>query len=241
MLVPTLSGAQSEHLARDDRSTLFAPLEMSPHTRPALSVVIEAGGESRRMGQDKALMPFMGRPLIQRILERVTPVADEVIVVANQPSRYAFLACRVVADVRPGYGALGGLLTALSAAQHPLVAVVACDMPFVSAPLLAFLCELLVRDLADAAVPETDRGLEPFHAVYRRQACLPAVAAALDAGRLRAVGWLGAVRLRKVSRAESAPYDPRGAAFRNLNTPAEFIQAEADARAWERAEAGRCA
>lgn len=196
-----------------------------------LTLVIEAGGESRRMGQDKALMPFLGRPLIQRVLERAGPIADEIIIVANQPERYAFLPCPVVPDARPGRGALGGLYTAFTAARCSCVAVVACDMPFVSAPLLAFLRDVLIHEGADAAVPETAAGLEPFHAVYRRSACLPAVEAALDAGQWRATGWLGAVRARPVGLAEIAPHDPRGAAFRNVNTPDDFAQAEADARA----------
>lgn len=199
-----------------------------------LTLVIEAGGESRRMGQDKALMPFLGRPLIQRILDRAGPLADEIIVVANQPERYAFLPCPVVPDARPGRGALGGLYTAFTAARCSCVAVVACDMPFVSAPVLAFLRDVLIREEVDAAVPETAAGLEPFHAVYRRSACLPAVEVALEAGLWRAAGWLDAVRARRVGQQEIAPHDPRGTAFRNVNTPEAFAQAEADARAWER-------
>lgn len=211
---------------------------MSVSATRDLSLVIEAGGASRRMGQDKALMLFLGRPLIQRIVDRAGSIADEVIVVANQPERYDFLSCRVVCDVRPGHGALGGLYTAFVAARRPWVAVAACDMPFVSAPLLAFLRDVLIQEGADAVVPETttsdgEASLEPFHAVYRRSACLPAVEAALDAGLWRATAWLDAVRTRRVGAEEIAPYDPHGAAFRNVNTPEAFAQAEADARLWE--------
>jgi len=211
---------------------------MSADAARDLTLVIEAGGASRRMGQDKALMPFLGRPLIQRILERITPIASEVLVVANRPEAYAFLGCQVVPDARPGRGALGGLYTAFIAARCPCVAVVACDMPFVSAPLLAFLRDVLIREQADAVVPETavaerEVGLEPFHAVYRRSACLPAVEAALDAGMWRATAWLDAVRTRRIGAREIAPYDLHGTAFRNVNTPESFAQAETDARAWE--------
>jgi molybdopterin-guanine dinucleotide biosynthesis protein A len=198
-----------------------------------LTLVIEAGGESRRMGRDKALLPFMGRPLIERILSRVGSIADEVLVVANRPERYAFLGCRVIPDARPGRGALGGLHTAFAAAAHECVAVAGCDMPFVSAPLLRFQRDVLLGEPVDAAVPETEGGLEPFHAVYRRSACLPAVEAALDAGLWRATEWLGRVCARRISAEEVARYDPRGAAFLNLNTPEEYARAEALARAWE--------
>ncbi len=101
-----------------------------------LTVVIQAGGESRRMGQDKALLPFLGKPLIQRVIERVASLADELLVTTNRPEAYQFLDLPLFPDVIPGRGALGGLYTALSAASQPLVAVVACDMPFASPALL---------------------------------------------------------------------------------------------------------
>ncbi|MCX8063463.1 MAG: NTP transferase domain-containing protein, partial [Anaerolineales bacterium] len=76
------------------------------------SLVVQAGGESRRMGKDKALLPFLGKPLIQRILERLIPVVDEALVTTNHPERYGFLNVPLVGDVFPGRGALGGLYTA---------------------------------------------------------------------------------------------------------------------------------
>src|SRR3970040_1082192 len=97
-----------------------------------LTVCIQAGGQSSRMGEDKALKPFLGRPLIQRLIERLSPVADELIVTSNRPEDYAFLDPRFTlhTDLKPGRGALGGLYTALASAAHPIVAVIACDMPF---------------------------------------------------------------------------------------------------------------
>ena len=97
-----------------------------------LSLVIQAGGQSRRMGQDKALLPFLGRPLVSRVIDRLASLADEVLVTTNQPEAYAFLGLPLLPDLKPGRGALGGLYTAVASAGSPLVAVVACDMPFVS-------------------------------------------------------------------------------------------------------------
>ena len=94
-----------------------------------LTVCIQAGGQSSRMGEDKALKPFLGRPLIQRVIERLSPVADELIVTTNRPDDYRFLRLALRADLKPGRGALGGLYTAIASAAHPIVAVVACDMP----------------------------------------------------------------------------------------------------------------
>jgi len=191
-----------------------------------LTLVIQAGGESRRMGMDKALVSFLGRTLIERVLGRVSHLADEVLVTTNKPESYAFLGLPLVADVTPGRGALGGLLTALHAAHQPLVAVVACDMPFVSAELLGFERDLLEREGYSAVIPRTEGGTEPFHAVYRREACLPAVEAAIQADKWRVDAWYAKADVRLLSPEETRPYDPRGLAFWNVNTPEELTEAE---------------
>ncbi len=192
-----------------------------------LSVVVQAGGESRRMGQNKALVPFLGQPLIERVMLRVKPIADELLVTSNQPEALAFLQVPVYPDLLPSRGALGGLLTALTAASHPLVAVVACDMAFVSAPLLAAEREVALEPGVDGVIPQTGTGFEPFHAVYRRDACLPAVRAVLEKGEKRADSWWPLVRLRYFDAQQIARYDPLGEAFININTPEELRQAEA--------------
>src|SRR5687768_10691932 len=110
-----------------------------------LTVCIQAGGQSSRMGEDKALKSFLGRPLIQRVVERLSSVANELIVTTNRPHDYAFLNLRLVADLKPGRGALGGLYTAIASAAQPIVAVVACDMPFASGTLLEAASKLLVE------------------------------------------------------------------------------------------------
>ena len=74
-----------------------------------LTIAVQAGGESRRMGQDKALMPFLGQPLIQRVVKRLSAIADEIIITTNQPDSYRFLGLPLFPDTRPGHGALGGL------------------------------------------------------------------------------------------------------------------------------------
>ena len=191
-----------------------------------LSLVIQAGGESRRMGSDKALMPFLGRPLITRLLSRIAWIADEVIVTSNRPENYLFLGLSPVRDVIPGLGALGGLYTALRAARHPYVAVVACDMPFASPEL--FLAELVtLRETgADALIPRTEGGTEPFHAVYRVESCLPYVRDAIEAGKRRVDAWFERVNIRYMEEEEIISYDPGRLAFFNINTPEELVEAE---------------
>jgi molybdopterin-guanine dinucleotide biosynthesis protein A len=191
-----------------------------------LSVVVQAGGQSTRMGEDKALKPFLGRPLVERVVERLRPVADELLVTTNHPEAYAFLRLPLFPDLKPGRGALGGLYTALASATQQAVAVVACDLPFASAPFLVASAGSLVREGADVVIAETAHGLEPLHAVYRREACLGPIGAAIDSGQWRMISWFPQVRVRKLVSDELSRYDPDGLAFRNVNTPEEFAEAE---------------
>ena len=195
-----------------------------------LTLAMLAGGRSLRMGKDKALMPFLGRPLILHILERLRPVAAEVLISTNHPEDYAFLGLPLHPDLKPGCGALGGLATVLAAARHPLVAAVACDMPFASAQLLEHESRLLFESGADVAIPSTPEGREPLHAVYRRETCLPVIQAALEAGEYKMTAWLEKVVVRRVEAEETAHFDPDGLAFWNLNTPEDFRLAEERAR-----------
>jgi molybdopterin-guanine dinucleotide biosynthesis protein A len=195
-----------------------------------LTICVQAGGESRRMGQDKALMPFLGRPLIQRVVDRLTPIADEFIVTTNRPEDYRFLGLPLFPDLKPGRGALGGLYTALSSATCEIVAVVACDMPFASAALIEAASKLLAKEDADVAIPDSGGGLEPMHAVYRRETCIPAIETAIDADRWKLISWFPEVKVRVLQPDEVKVHDPSGLAFWNLNTPEEFIEAEVRAQ-----------
>lgn len=190
------------------------------------SLVIQAGGESRRMGKDKALAPFLGRTLIEHVLERVSSLGEEILITTNAPEHYQFLNLPLITDVIPGRGALGGLYTALSAARRPLVGVVACDMPFASAKLLLAEKEMMIDADYAAVIPRTQDGTEPFHAVYRRELCLPAISNAVEGDKWRVDSWFSAVNLRFLSIEEIKRYDPDGNAFRNVNTPEELQEAE---------------
>jgi molybdopterin-guanine dinucleotide biosynthesis protein A len=191
-----------------------------------LTVCIQAGGQSSRMGEDKALKTFLGRPLIQRVVERLSSIADELIVTTNRPDDYAFLKLPLVSDLKPGRGALGGLYTAIASASKPIVAVAACDMPFASATLLEAGTQLMVEEGADVVIPKSEQGFEPLHAVYRRATCLSAIEAALAADQWKVVAWFPQVKVRVLTPDEIRRYDPSGLAFWNVNTPEEFSKAE---------------
>jgi molybdopterin-guanine dinucleotide biosynthesis protein A len=175
------------------------------------------------MGRDKALIRLAGRPLIEHVLERVAPLGDEVLVTTNSPDDYAFLGLRLVEDERPGGGALAGLQTALRAARHDVVLVLACDLPFVCVPLLEHMLRLASQ--ADAVIPRWRGEFEPLHAVYRRT-CLPAVDLALTEGRRRMISFLPAVRSTIIEEDQVAAFDLQGLTFFNINTPDDLQTAE---------------
>jgi len=201
-----------------------------------LTVVIQAGGQSSRMGEDKALKSFLGRPLIQRVIDRVSSIADEIIVTTNRPAEYEFLNLRLISDLKPGRGALGGLYTAIESATFPLVAVVACDMPFASPMFFEGALSLMVEEAADVVIAraapraervgKSDEGYEPLHALYRREACLPAIESAIAADQWKVISWFPQVKVRVLTSDEVRSFDPSGLCFWNLNTPEEFIKAE---------------
>jgi molybdopterin-guanine dinucleotide biosynthesis protein A len=104
-------------------------------------------------------------------------------------------------------------------------------MPFASLELLAYARDLLLEGDGDVAIPDSGEGMvEPFHAVYRREACLPAVAQAIDSDQWKLISWFPQVKVRKIASAEVARLDPQGLAFHNVNTPEELLQAEQRAR-----------
>jgi molybdopterin-guanine dinucleotide biosynthesis protein A len=191
-----------------------------------LTLAILAGGKSLRMGQDKAVMLFNGESLVCRVLNRLGGLASEIIVIAPGFQEYLSLGIRVTPDLYFGYGPLGGLYTALFTATYSAIAVVACDMPFADSDLFAYQRDILFSENNDVVVPSSERGLEPLHAIYRRESCLPAVREALDAGEKRLISWFPRVRVRILTSEETSPFDPLGLMFLNVNTPEELVQAE---------------
>lgn len=191
-----------------------------------VSIAILCGGRSRRMGRDKGLMPFLGRPLIQRVIARVRPLSDDIVLITNRPDDYRFLGLPMLPDVVPDRGPLGGAFTAASRARAAVLVLVACDMPFVNADLLAYACEELLARACDAVVPMTAQGPEALHAAYRPASCAPAMSAALAEGALQMTAWLGRVRTYFIPAEEVARFDPEGMAFVNVNTPEAFRAAE---------------
>ncbi len=185
-----------------------------------VSAAIMAGGKSTRMGQDKAWIELDGEPLITRVAAVLAQVADEVIVVANDP-KYESLGLRVVRDRWPAGGALGGIATGVGAATHGTVLVAACDMPFTSAEMWRLL--LGHAGEADVVIPRVGGEYETLHALYAR-ACVPQMARSIAENRLRVISFFDQVRVLAVEEPELRAVDPTLRAFTNVNTPEELAR-----------------
>ncbi len=178
------------------------------------------------MARDKALVPFLGLPLIERLKNRFSQTGDELLVISNHPASLNFLDLPVYQDILPDRGALGGLYTALSIASHPLVGLIAVDLPFASPALIQRLAERVNENDLDLCLPTTDRGLEPMHAVYRVESCLPLVKEAIDNDLWRMNAWHEKAKLGIMEPGDVFQITQCEYTFLNLNTPKDLEKAE---------------
>ncbi len=184
-----------------------------------VSIILLAGGESRRMGQNKALLPWRGVPLIQHIVERLREIGDDLLMVTNTPQEYAFLGLPMVPDVIPHGGSLVGLYSGLEAIRHPWGLAAPCDAPFVDVDLVRYMLSL--REGHQAVVPVIGGRHEPLHALYHKS-CLPAMRGQIDADHKRVTSFYSEVRIRFLREEEIDRFDPEHLSFLNANTPEDW-------------------
>lgn len=186
-------------------------INMAPHA------AILAGGRSRRMGQDKALMTVNGKPMIAWTLETLQLVFENVFIVADDGSKYRSFGIRVVSDIAKRSGPLGGIHAALTTAAPAPVFVMPCDMPFVTADL--------VKELIAAKTRKPLRVLwdgirmYPLCGLYQ-QSVLPAITARLERRSLRMTDLLDEVGAERFNPLQDARFNPQMLA--NLNSPGDF-------------------
>ncbi|MBW1918188.1 MAG: molybdenum cofactor guanylyltransferase [Deltaproteobacteria bacterium] len=186
---------------------------------------ILAGGESRRLGKDKATQRLAGRPLAQWVAAALAPLVQECWLISNHLQLHLGLDLPLVTDLIPGRGVLGGLLTALFYARPPLVLLAPCDTPFLQTDLLRYLVAQAQGKGVEAVVCQSNRGLEPLPAVFRGR-LFSRLEAFLTQGDYRVREFLRHCRTRLVPAETVARFDPQEQSFLNLNTPAELRQAQ---------------
>ncbi len=206
-------------------------MSLNAHKNPLpVTGVILAGGKSRRMGENKALMRLGDNSLIGHVIRCMRLVTDELLLVTNSPTEYAHLGVSMHGDILPGTGALGGIYTGLTHASHDTVLCVACDSPFLEPKLLTYLVSVLGE--YDAVMPETfaypddtQITLQTLCAAYSKR-CLPIIELMLQESELRVHALQERARIKNVSPEVWREFDPEGMSFFNINTPEDLDRAD---------------
>ena len=183
--------------------------------------VLLAGGKSRRMGEDKRFLVLGEQTLLERGLAVLRSMFQDVLVVIAQDSPPLHVDARVVQDLVPDCGSLGGLYTGLTQATTPCIFVVACDMPFLNQAVIA---QFIRRGaVGDIVMAKLDGRLHPMHAVYGKR-CLPALEQMIQARQLKIqeVVLQPSLRVEYVTERDLSSVDPSGRSFCNVNTLADL-------------------
>jgi molybdopterin-guanine dinucleotide biosynthesis protein A len=181
--------------------------------------IILAGGKGSRFHGNKALAELDSVRLVDRLLKQLKQLLAPIYLVSNAPADFTCTGARILKDLIPGKGPLSGIHAGLSASDCDLTLVVACDLPFVQAPLVEFLLGE-ARPGDDLVVPLVNGYSEPLLAVYR-QSCLPLIDSYLRSGKYRVTGIYEALHVRFIPEGQLAPFG--GARnFFNINTAADL-------------------
>ena len=190
-----------------------------PHN---VSAVILAGGNSSRLGRDKALVNICNSSsIIHTIVSKLQVISDDVIIATNG-KKYAGLGVRLTSDIYLNNGPLAGLHSGLLAAKHSHALVVACDMPFLNVELLNYMVSQPLD--YDALVPKIEGCLEPLHAIYSRQ-CITEIERMLKANRFRTYELLDTILVQYLLQDTIAMFDPEYRSFFNINSPKTLKEA----------------
>ena len=183
--------------------------------------VILAGGKSRRMGEDKRYLVVGEQTLLERGLGVIRSIFQEVLIVIAQDSPPLDVDAKVVRDLLPDCGSLGGLYTGLMQATTPWIFVVACDMPFLDQAVIDQFTSR--RATADIVMAKLDARLHPMHALYGKR-CLPALEQMIQARQLKIqeIVSQSSLRVQYVTEAELLTIDPSWRSFQNVNTPSDL-------------------
>jgi molybdopterin-guanine dinucleotide biosynthesis protein A len=195
---------------------------MANNTRPPIAAAILAGGLARRMGgANKAGLRIGDERIVDRQLRILRQVADPVFIVAGTAEPFQELQIKVVPDVVSGLGPLGGIYTALTASPCERTLIVACDLPYLSLPLLE---RLAAPSDADLVIPRTERGYEPLCAAWSA-ACAGPIWRRIQNGTLKTALVVEELRVEEIGPEVLASCDPHGLLFVNVNTPHDYERA----------------
>jgi molybdopterin-guanine dinucleotide biosynthesis protein A len=184
--------------------------------------IVLSGGESRRMGTDKAFLKVDGVPMIEHVLRTLQGVVSRIIIVTNSPDSYASYDVEVVTDACDKRGSLVGIYSGLLRSNDEYNIIVACDMPFLNPRLLVYMMSL--ADKYDIILPKVGDFVEPLHTVYHKR-LIPIMEDHINREQLQIRSIFAGRRIRYITEEEIDRFDPERRSFVNLNTQKEFKEA----------------
>ena len=184
-----------------------------------VSGVILAGGKSTRYGKNKALVKINGIPLIERVIQTIRPLFQNLILITHTPETYAHLELPMYADIIKGLGPIGGIYTGLTVLSGDAGFFVACDMPRLNPGLIAYM--VTERGRFDVVVPRISGRMETLHAIYGK-GCLPSVKRLIDVRDYQTIRIFKEVSVRYIEEDEIRNFDPQLRSFLNINRPEEL-------------------
>jgi molybdopterin-guanine dinucleotide biosynthesis protein A len=191
-----------------------------------ISGIVLAGGRSLRLGRNKSLVKISNKNLLDLVISRISEVSSDIIVIIAKEQNIAglphFPRARIVNDIFPGKGPLGGIYTGLKTTSSRYNFVVASDMPFLNVLLMRYM--IAHAEDADIVLPRVGHFIEPLHAVYS-QDCLAPIQEMIQHNDLKLSNLLQRVKVRYVDTAEIERFDPRHLSFFNVNTEADLAKA----------------
>ncbi|PKL39842.1 MAG: molybdenum cofactor guanylyltransferase [Spirochaetae bacterium HGW-Spirochaetae-1] len=175
---------------------------------------IIAGGRSSRFGRDKSLYEFNGKPMIMHVYDALSPVFQEISIIADEGDKYSIPGVKVYPDIIPGLGPIGGVYSALCNCENGRAFVVPCDMPFLNSSLIAYMASIPPQ--YDVIVPMLDGHYQPLHAIYSTS-CIKPIKQLIDAGKGKLIDFYNNAEIRVIGEDEITFYDDPYKVFRNIN------------------------
>jgi molybdopterin-guanine dinucleotide biosynthesis protein A len=191
----------------------------------SMTSIILAGGKSSRLGQSKALQVIKGKPLIQWVIDHLSILSTEIIIVTAHGEAIPYSSAvkiKTTADIYPGKGPLVGIYSGLIASSSSRAIVVGCDTPFLSVGLLEHMTQ--ISSTFDAVVPRIKNKVEPLCAIYSK-ICLARIQDLLDQNELGISKLFDMVKVQYIEEAEVNRFDPEHLSFFNINSQEDLERA----------------
>ncbi len=192
-----------------------------------VSGYVLAGGDSSRMGRDKAALEVGGLAMVLRAARLLEPLVAKRagVMVIGPPSKYAEFGLKSIPDDLPGMGPLAGLATAVRTSLSPWSLIVGCDMPYLTTEWLVHLLARGVPSNADIVVAEGPGGIEPLCGLYHKR-CEATFATLLARGVRKITDAFVGREVLTIAADEVQPFDPHGLLFKSVNTLEDLAAAE---------------